>query len=39
MAYNFETVENFRIEHYEIQNIILKVQLLSCEKIKTKELT
>lgn len=39
MACNSETGENFRIHHYEMENIILKVQLFSSEKIKIKELT
>jgi len=39
VACNFETGKNFRMQHYETENIILKEQLFSSEKTRTKELT
>lgn len=39
MACNFKAGENFRMQYYEMENIILKVQLFFSEKIKIKELT
>lgn len=39
VACHFETGENFRMQHYEMENVILKVQLFSSEKIKIRELT
>lgn len=39
MVCNFETEEGFRMQHYEVKNIILKVQFFSSEKTGLKELS